>query len=87
MSIAHVVLASALVPAAVVFGLAYRHALEHWLAPTEVALPVAIVAARPRDARIGFTRRFHAAAIALAFVSLALMALMAVGMVVLAVAT
>ena len=85
MSIVDLVVAGALVSAALVFVAAYRHALEHWLAPSEVALPAATLAARPPRPPVGFGRRFHAAAIALAFVSMGLMGLMAVGMIALAI--
>ncbi len=76
MSLPQLLIAGALVPAVLVFTMAYRHALTHWLAPVHADLPPAAVAGRPLAAPAPFSRRFHAAAIALAFVSMALMALM-----------
>lgn len=87
MSPVHLILAGALVPAMVVFVLAYRHALAHWLSPVGAALPLAtVLGQRPRP-RFGAWRHVHAAIIALAFVSTALMAMITVAIVSIALAS
>ena len=76
MNAAELMVVAALIPAMIVFVVAYRHALTHWLAPVHAELPPAAVAGRPLAPHAPVWRRFHAAAIALAFVSMAMMALM-----------
>jgi hypothetical protein len=76
MTAAELMVVAALIPATIVFVVAYRHALTHWLAPVQAELPSAAVAGRPLAPPASFWRRFHAAAIALAFVSMAMMVLM-----------
>ena len=76
MTAAELMVVAALIPAMIVFVVAYRHALTTWLAPVHADLPPAAVAGRPLAPPAPFGRRFHAAAIALAFVSMAMMALM-----------
>lgn len=78
---AKLLLLAFLVPAVAVFVVAYRYALRNWLTrPT--ALPVAVVASRHESThRADFGRRFHAFAIATAFSSVFIMALIAFAMV------
>ncbi len=76
MTLPQLLVAGALVPAVLVFTMAYRHALTHWLAPIGGELPPAAIGGRPPAPPSPLSRRFHAAAIALAFVSMAMMALM-----------
>lgn len=81
-AVAQLLLLAFLIPAAAVFVVAYRHAMRHWLAKPSSALPVAIVAERNATAyRADLGRRFHAVAIATAFASVFIMALIAVAMV------
>lgn len=81
------VIAGFLIPAAIVFVISYRHALRHWLRPVEpTPLPTAAIASAPRPwNRAAAVRRFHAVAIAAAFASVSIMALIAVALVGLAV--
>lgn len=86
MSWLHLALAALVVASWSVFVTAYRHALAHWLAPTSASLPVATVGGG-RGPAVAWTRRFHAAIIALAFVSVGLMVVIAVALVGLAIAS
>jgi hypothetical protein len=80
-TIAQLLALAFLVPAVVVFVVAYRHALRHWLAKP-ASLPVAVIASRHEATHhADFGRRFHAFAIATAFSSVFIMALIAVAMV------
>jgi|JI10StandDraft_1071094.scaffolds.fasta_scaffold100098_2 hypothetical protein len=87
MSPVHLVLTGVLVLAAVVFVLAYRHALAHWLSPVGGALPLATLVGQRARRRFSVGRHFHATIIALAFVSTALMAVMAVAIAVISAAS
>lgn len=80
----HLALAAVVVATLAVLVAAYRHALARWLAPPTPALPVATLG-RGRDPAPGWGRRAHAAIIAVAFASVALMVLIAVAMLGLAV--
>lgn len=81
----HLALAAVVVATLAVLVAAYRHALAHWLAPSTPPLPVATLG-RGRDPSPSWSRRAHAAIIAIAFASVALMILTAVAMLGLAVA-
>jgi len=75
-----------LVPAGVVFVIAYRHALRHWLVRPDAHLPPAVVASsHVVFARRDAGRRFHAAAIATAFASVFVMGAIAAAMVITAI--
>ncbi len=79
---AKLLLLAFLIPAGAVFVLAYRYALQHWLARPAATLPVAVVASRHETThRADLGRRFHAFAIAAAFSSVFIMALIACAMV------
>lgn len=75
-----------LVPAAVVFAVAYRHALRHWLRPVAPIPTATIASQRGAFDRVGAARHFHAAAIATAFASVSVMTLIAVTLIVVAIA-
>jgi hypothetical protein len=80
------VLLGFLAPAGVVFVLAYRHALRHWLIRPGKNLPAAVVAThRGSLRRRSDIRCFHAVAIASAFTSIFVMSGLAVAMVIVAI--
>lgn len=85
-SLVQLALAGFLLPALVVFVVAYRHALRHWLRPSAPLPEAAIASQRARLGRAGLSRRFHAFAIATAFASVSLMGLIAISMIGMAVA-
>ena len=80
---AKLLLMAFLLPAAVVFVLAYRHALRHWLTRPDEHVPRAAIASRNLVLdRRDVERRFHAAAIGTAFASVFVMSAIAAAMVV-----
>jgi hypothetical protein len=80
--VAKLLLLAFLLPAGAVFVVAYRHAMHTWLVKPAVELPGAAIASHHEALyRPGFSRRFHAAAIATAFASVFIMGLIALAMV------
>ena len=78
MSPVHLVIAGMVAPAVVVFLLVYRHALVHWLSPIGAELPRATVLGERRRPRFGAWRHVHAVFIAVAFMSVTIMAMVPV---------
>jgi hypothetical protein len=83
---AKLILLAFLLPAGAVFVVAYRHALHTWLLRPAVELPGAAIASHRAVLHgPGLVRRFHAAAIAIAFASVFIMGLIALAMVLIAI--